>query len=339
MSHQQKVLVTGITGFLGAHTAIQLLAKGYNVVGSMRNLQRSSAIDAIIRAQVDAGDRLRYVTADLMRPDDWDLAVQGVDYVLHIASPFPASLPKHEDDLIIPAREGTLHVLRAAAKANVKRTVVTSSTGAVVYGNQKRGTFTEADWTNTANKRDTTPYFRSKTIAEKAAWRFIQQDTSGMELVTIQPGAILGPVLEKDYGTSADIVKKMLDGSIPAIPDIGFAMVDVRSVADLHLRAMESPVAAGQRFIAAGEFLNFTTISSILRAAYPERKIPKRTLPDFMVRLFALFDQKVRPVLLDLKAERKVDNSKAKKLLGWEPLSERQAVLDCAASLIDLKIV
>ncbi|MEL6355997.1 MAG: aldehyde reductase [Bacteroidota bacterium] len=338
MERKGKVLVTGITGFLASHIAVQLLDRGYSVVGSMRNLSRATSIGAVIQRHADT-KYLSFVEANLLQSEAWNAAVEGVDFVIHVASPFPQTLPKHEDDLIIPAKQGVLNVLKAAKKAGVKRVVLTSSTGAVAYGNRRQGTFTEADWTNVDNKKDTSPYFRSKTIAEKAAWDFIDREGEGLELTTILPGAILGPVLEEDVGTSAIIVKKMLDGSIPAVPNIGFAMVDVRSVAELHILAMESPAAAGERFIGAGEFYRFKEVGKVLKDVYPKRRIPQTVLPNFAVRLFYYVDKTLGPILLDLGAERKIDNTKARTMLGWEPIPVRQAILDCARSMIDLEIV
>ncbi|MEM9837499.1 MAG: aldehyde reductase, partial [Bacteroidota bacterium] len=323
---------------LGAHLAVKALQQGYHVVGSMRNLSRQASITKAI-GRLAPIDYLTCVEAELLDSSSWDAAVAGVDYVLHVASPFPTTLPKDENDLIRPAKEGVLNVLRAASAAGVKRVVLTSSTGAAAYGVKRQGTFTEADWTNVANKKDTSPYFRSKTIAEQAAWDFMEQDQSGMELSTVLPGAILGPLLENDPGTSAAIVMKLMDGSVPALPDIGFAMVDVRAVADLHLLAMTHPAAAGERFIGAGEFLKFKDVGAVLRKAYPGRKFPGFTLPHFAVRLFRFVDPTLGPILIDLGAERRVDNTKARKSLGWQPLPMEQAIRDCAQSMLDLGLV
>jgi dihydroflavonol-4-reductase len=251
-------------------------------------------------------------------------------------------LPKHEDDLILPAKKGTLNILEAAAKNGVTRVVLTSSSGAITYGREKSkrsATYTEKDWTDVTNKKDTTPYFRSKTIAEKAAWDFISADNSGLELSTICPGAILGPILEKDFGTSANIVIKTMDGSSPAIPKIGYDVVDVRSAADLHLRAMEMEEASGERFIGAAGYLSFKDVADILREKYPDRKIPKSQLPNFATRLISNFEKTLKPILIDLDVERKLDSSKARRLLNWQPISPKEAVLACAESLVELNIL
>lgn len=342
MEQKEKVLLTGITGFLGSHTAIQLLNKGYLVLGTLRNINRADEIKEVISEHTKNIDSLSFAEANLNDIDVWGSLMKDIDFVLHIASPFPRTLPKKEEELIEPAKNGTLNILKAASKNGIKRVVMTSSSGAIVYGkdkNQRSNTYNEEHWTNVNNKKDSTPYFRSKTIAEKAAWDFIKQDETGMELTTICPGAILGPVLEKDFGTSANIVIKTIDGSSPAIPKLGFDMVDVRSVADLHIRAMEMPEASGQRFVGSSGFLSFKEVADILRKKYPKKKIPKMVLPNFAVRLFSNFDQTLKPILIDLGVERKVDNSKAQKLLKWKPISNEEAVLSCAESVIKFGIV
>ncbi|WP_298546686.1 aldehyde reductase [uncultured Aquimarina sp.] len=337
----KKVLLTGVTGFLGSHTTIQLLNKGYEVIGTLRDMKRVDEIKEVIAKNTDNIDKLDFAEANLMDEHIWNDLASEVQNVIHIASPFPRELPKNENDLIAPAKNGTLNILKAASKHGLRRIVLTSSSGAIVYGKEKskrKGIFDENDWTNISNTKDSTPYFRSKTIAEKAAWDFIKNDTSGLELTTICPGAILGPILEKDFGTSANIVIKTMDGSSPAIPKIGFDMVDVRSVADLHIRAMEAPEAAGERFVCSAGFLTFEEVASILRKKYPHKKIPKFALPDFAVRLFSNIDKTIKPILIDLGTERKVNNNKAVKLLEWQPISAQEAVLACAESVIKLSL-
>ncbi|AXT50759.1 aldehyde reductase [Aquimarina sp. BL5] len=338
----KKVLLTGVTGFLGSHTAIQLLNKGYEVIGTLRNMKRANEIKQVIAKNTSNIDRLDLAEANLMDENIWSDLASEVQNIIHIASPFPRELPKNENDLIIPAKTGTLNILKAASIHGLRRVVLTSSSGAIVYGKEKskrKGIFDENDWTDITNIKDSTPYFRSKTIAEKAAWDFIENDKSGLELTTICPGAILGPILEKDFGTSANIVIKAMDGSSPAIPKIGFDMVDVRSVADLHIRAMEVPEAAGERFVGSAGFLTFEEVASIIRKKYPNKKVPKFSLPNFAVRLFSNLDKTIKPILIDLGAERRVNNNKAIKLLDWQPISTKEAVLACAESAIKLSLV
>lgn len=342
MKSKGKVLLTGVTGFLGSHTTIQLLGKGYEVIGTLRNMDRAPEIRAIIASHTENINNLNFAQADLLDKDIWKELTQGIDYVQHIASPFPRVLPKNEEELIEPARNGTLYVLEAAAANGVKRTVLTSSTGAIMYGKakgQQSGLYNESDWSDETNNKDITPYFKSKTIAEKAAWAFMEENPSSMELSTVCPGAILGPVLEKDFGTSANIIVKNLDGSIPAYPNIGFDSVDVRSVADLLIKAMETPEAAGERFIASSGYLAFGEVARILKEVYPKYRIPSFMLPNFMVRLFSNIDPSLKPILLDLGLERRMDHSKALRILKWEPIPVKEAVLSCAESLIKLGIV
>lgn len=342
MNQSQTVLLTGVTGFLGSHTTIQLLEKGYHVLGTLRNMNRADHIRQVIGRHTNRVDHLEFAEADLLDENVWRSLMQGIDFVQHIASPFPRELPDHEDELITPAKQGTLHVLQAAAEHGVRRVVLTSSIGAIIYGRDKgnrNGIYTETDWTDLSNKSDTTPYFRSKTIAERAAWKFMDQHEGELELATVCPGAILGPVLEKDFGTSANIVIKLLDGSTPALPNLGFDIVDVRSVADLQIRAMERPEGAGERFIGSAGFLKFKEIAEILRKEYPDKKIPSIQLPNFAVRLFSYIDKSLQPVLIDLGLERKVDSSKARKMLQWQPILHREAVVTCAESVMRLRVV
>jgi dihydroflavonol-4-reductase len=338
----KRVLLTGITGFLGSHTAIRLLEQGYNVVGTLRNADRTKLISEIIGKHTKNLTNLTFAEADLNDSATWIHLTKSIDYILHIASPFPRELPKHENDLILPAKSGTLSILKAASENNVKRVVITSSIAAVVYGktkNELRKIFDENDWTDESNNKDTTPYFRSKTIAEKEAWNFIEKNRSDLELTTVLPGAILGPVLESDFGTSANMVIKILDGSSPALPKIGFDVVDVRSVSDLLIRAMEMPQAANKRYIASSGYITFKEIALMLKQHYPDRKIPTSELPNFVIRLFSNFDASLKPVLIDLGIKRKIDISKAKNELNWQPLSIHEAVISCAQSIFDTGIV
>lgn len=336
----KRILLTGVTGFLGSHTTIQLLNKGYTVTGTLRDPSRADAMRKVIAAHTEHTDRLDFAALDLMDAQEkWEEQMQRADAVIHIASPFPTRLPKREEELIVPAREGTLRILRAAKEQGVPKVVLTSSTGAAVYGVSRHKQFTEKDWTDEGNYKDTTPYFRSKTIAEKAAWNYVQQTAGAPALVSILPGAILGPVLEQDFGTSANIVKKLMDGSIPALPSIKLAMVDVRSVAALHIAALESEAANGQRFMAANGLLGFKDVAVVLQEHFPDRKLPSKMLPDWLVRVFSLIDQETKPILLELGASRSVDARKAQEVLDWKPISLKQSITDCADSLLRLNLV
>lgn len=338
----KRVLLTGITGFLGSHTAIQLLEKGYEVVGTLRNADRKKSIRELIGKHTTSLGKLTFVEADLTDKDIWQQLTKNMDYVQHIASPFPRELPKNENDLIRPAKSGTLNILKAASENKVKRVVITSSAAAIVYGKTKSELakiFDENDWTDENNKKDSTPYFRSKTIAEKTAWDFLDKAHSDLEMTTVLPGAILGPVLESDFGTSANMVIKILDGSSPALPKIGFDIVDVRSVTDLLIKAMEMPQAANKRYIASSGYLTFKDVALILKQQYPNRKIPTSELPNFIVRLFSNFDASLKPILMDLGIKRKLEITKAKKELKWQPISVQEAVISCAKSIFEIGIV
>lgn len=342
MAHHKKVLLTGITGFVASHTAIQLLEKGYQVTGTLRDLKRADAIKTMIARHTSKTDNLSFAEADLRDPGIWQKLMDGMDYVQHIASPFPKVMPRDENDLIIPACEGNKNILSAAAAHGVKRVVITSSGAAINYGQppeRRRSVFDETDWTDVNRKDDLAPYYKSKALAEKVAWDFIKNDHSGLELAVVCPGLILGPLLEEDFNASSNVIIKMLDGSLPAVPQIGYEIVDVRSIASLLILAMEQPQAANQRYIGSAGFLTFSDMAKILKKAYPKMKIPSHKLPNFMVRILSLFDPTIKPVLLDLGTERKMDHSKAVNDLGWKPITAEEAVLSSAASILQLGIV
>ncbi len=337
----KNILLTGVTGFLGSHTTIELLNRGYQVRGTLRDQNKQHHIKEVIGKHSNKTENLSFYQIDLLDSyKDWKKAMESIDAIIHIASPFPTSLPKNEDDLIIPAKKGTLNILKAATELEIPKVIMTSSSGAVVYGNKKNATFSEKDWTNVQNKNDTTPYFRSKTIAEKEAWNFVKKTPGAPELVTILPGAILGPIIDKnDFGTSANLVKKMMDGSMPAMPKIGFETVDVRSVADAHIKALENPKANGNRYLCANGYLAFKDIADILRKEYPNKKIPSKELPNFLVKLFSVFDKDTKPILNDLNSRRLLDTSNILKELDWKPISLEQSVKDTAQSLLNLNFV
>jgi dihydroflavonol-4-reductase len=339
---QKKVLLTGISGFLGSNTAIQLLEKGYFVKGTLRDIKRSKELKEMISAHTRKIDNLSFAEAELSDEKVWIDLAGGMDYIQHIASPFPVRLPKSDDEVVIPAKAGILNLLKAASANNVRRVVITSSSSSVLHGKakgQESGTFDETVWANEKNTADTTAYYRSKIIAEKAAWDYIKQNKNSPELVTVLPGAMLGPVLENDFGNSANIIVKLLDGSLPAIPHLGFDISDVRSVAGLLILAMEKPEASGQRFLGTSGFLTMKDIADILREQYPYRKIPSGKLPIWITHVLSWFDKTMQPVLLDLGKERIADSSKARNLLGWEPINTDEAVRSCAKSLISMDIL
>ena len=342
MKSSKNVLLTGITGFVGSHTAIQLLEKGYHVTGTLRDMKKADAIKNVIAQHTSAIDNLSFAEADIQDAAIWKQLMAGMDYVQHIASPFPKIMPKDESDLIIPARNGNINILKAATDNNVKRVVITSAGAAITYGQPpelRSRIFDENDWSDENNNDDMTPYFKSKIIAEKAAWAFMKKNNPGMELSVVCPGFILGPLLKKDFNASTNAIIKMLDGSLPALPILGFDIVDVRSVASLLILAMELPQAANQRYIAAAGYLSMNQISAMLKKEYPKMKIPSKILPNWLVRIFSNFDATLKPILPDLGVERKLNNSKAIGHLGWKPIEPEEAVLSCAASILQLGIV
>lgn len=334
----ERVVVTGISGFLGSHLAIKLLQNGYAVRGTVRSLDKEAHVRTVIGRHADVS-HLEVVAADLLRHDDWTPVMQGVDYLHHVASPFPRTIPKNEQDIIQPAVEGSLCVLREALRAGVKKAVVTSSIAAVAYGKEgpyRWSTYDEETWTDLSIRKDTTTYIRSKTLAESAIWSFYDNECCGkeMEITTILPGAILGPVLEEDYGTSAAIVLKMLNGQMPLLPQFGFELVDVRDVADLHMRSMHSTACNGERVLATAGYQSMQDIANVLRLAFPDRKVPNRLLPNWLLGVFGLFDKEVKQALVEVKSKRQANSGKARNLLDWQPRSTKEAIITCADSLI-----
>jgi dihydroflavonol-4-reductase len=328
------VLVTGGSGFLGAWCAVELLRRGYAVRTTVRDLGREAEVRAAIGSQVEAGGRLEVLAADLRDDAGWKEAVGGCEYVLHVASPFPPAQPKDPDELIVPAREGTLRVLGASLEAGAKRVVVTSSVAAVsgVRGAGSR-TLTEDDWTD-PDKPGLSPYVRSKAIAERAAWDFVREAGEEKRLATINPGAIVGPLLSDDPSYSLQAIERLLKG-MPGVPRIGFSFVDVRDVADLHVKAMLAPEAGGERFIAVARFLWMAEVAEVLsRELGPAAaKVPKRSVPDLLVRAMGLFDPSVRSIVNQLGTEITYSSEKAERLLGWAPRPVEETIVDCARSV------
>ena len=337
-----SVLVTGGSGFIGSHAILQALAAGLDVRSSVRNLRREGELRALLRANGAHADApLRFFAADLTGDAGWAEAVAGCDYVLHIASPFPAGIPKHEDELIVPARDGALRVLRAARDAGVKRVVLTSSFAAIGYGHpEQRAPFDETTWTNL--DVSVAAYTKSKTLAERAAWDFIAREGGGLELSVVNPVGVFGPVLGADYATSIQLVQRLMTGSMPGCPRLRFGVVDVRDVVDLHLRAMADPAANGERFLAvAGDFLRVQEMARVLRTRLGDaaRKVPTRELPDWLVKLVAMFDPTVRQIVPDLGKYKNATSAKAQRLLGWAPRSNDDALVATAESLLRLGLL
>ena len=333
------VLVTGGSGFVGSHAVAELLKQGYSVRATVRNPSRNQDVLAMVRAaEVLDTSRLSLFTADLEKDAGWAEAIADCDFVLHVASPFPGKEPEDENDLIRPAKEGALRVLRFARDARVKRVVMTSSFAAIGYGHPQRKTpFTEEDWTNV--NVPLPAYIKSKAVAERAAWDFAHSEGQDLELSVINPTGIFGPVLGKDFSSSIGIIKGMLDGKMPGCPRIYFGVVDVRDVVDLHLRAMTNPAAAGERFIAvAGKPMSMFEVATVIREHLGSNaaKVPTRQLPDWLVRMMALFSSSAKRMAGDLGNIRAASNEKAKQVLGWSPRSSEVAVVASAESLLEL---
>jgi nucleoside-diphosphate-sugar epimerase len=325
-----KVLVTGGSGFIGAHCILQLLAAGHEVRTTVRNLKRAPEVLDMLKTGGWTGpaEAVSFFAADLEVDAGWPEAVAGCDYVLHVASPFPASLPKHEDELIRPARD-----------AKVKRVVLTSSYAAIGYGHPAQTRpFDETDWTDLSHG-GVAPYQTAKTLAERAAWDFIANEGGGLELATVNPVGVFGPVLGPDYSTSILLVRRLIDGSVPGL---SIGLVDVRDVADLHLRAMTDPAAKGERFLAvAGHAMAAIDVGKVLKAhlGAAAARVPTRQLPDWAIRLVAVFDPEVRQIVPELGKTQESSNEKARRLLGWAPRSNEEAIVATAESLIALGLL
>lgn len=337
------VLVTGGSGFIGVHTILRLLADGHAVRTTVRNPNRSKDAIAMLReGGALAPDQVGFVIADLLRDDGWREAVAGCDYVLHVASPLGAHVPEDENELIVPAREGTLRVLRAARDAAVKRVVVTSSFAAIGYGHPPQtAPFDETVWSNLEGE-DVQAYPKSKTLAERAAWDFIAREGNGLELAVVNPTVVFGPALGADFSESIGIIKALLDGAMPAVPRIHFGLVDVRDVADLHLRAMTSPKARGERFLAvAGETMSILGVARVLRAKLGSkaRRVPRFQAPDWLMRFAARRNPMAGAALPLLGKVRRSTSAKAQHVLGWRPRGNEEMIVATAESLIRLGLV
>ncbi len=335
-------MITGASGFLGSHMVVEGLKRGYKVVGTIRNKDKEAEVVSTLKPYVSEHqlNNLQFSYCDLTIAEGWSKAMEGCEAIIHVASPFNLELPKHEDDLIIPARNGVKHVFEAALQNNIHRIVQTSSIVSIMYGHENGKTnFDETNWTD-INGPMVSPYTKSKTLAEKLVWEFVQNNPQ-LKVTTINPGFILGPILGKDPGTSAAVVLKMMKGEYPGVPQLGFPTVDVRDVVDLHFKALESETAIGQRYAAVSESIWFKEIAQFVLDAQPSynKKVKAKELPNWFMKIFALFEKSTKMIIPELGFKAIVSNEKAKKQLGFAPRSAKEAVMATANALVEMKMV
>lgn len=332
------VLITGVSGFIARHCAVEMLSAGYRVRGTLRSLGRADEVRESLARHAEVS-RLEFVEADLGADGGWDEAVAGCHGVLHLASPFPSRQPRDEQELIRPAVEGTLRVMRAAARAGVPRFVQTSSTVAVIYGHghERTEAFTEADWTRVESPH-VTGYARSKTLAERAAREFMAREQPAMHYSSVNPGLVFGPVLDRDIGTSAEVVQAFLKGKYPGTPRLSMPVVDVRDVARMHRLVLEKDVPSGGRYLGVADCVWLIDVAQALRASLGEaaRKAPSRVLPDWVVKLVSLVDPMARQAVADLGKSVRVDNSATRQALGMSFIPGTEAAVAMGRSLVDL---
>jgi nucleoside-diphosphate-sugar epimerase len=334
----QLVLVTGGTGFVGVHCILQLLQQGYRVRTTVRSINRKQEVlDMLREGGITNFDQLDFAETDLLKDDNWNTAMAGCTYVLHVASPIYLKLPEHEDEMIRPAVDGTLRVLKAARDAGVKRVVMTSNFGAVGYSHKDKTTLiTEESWTD-PNEKGLSAYNKSKVLAERAAWDFMKKEGDSLELAVINPMGIFGPSLSAVLSSGFGLLQRVITGEMKALPNISLGIVDVRDVADLHLRAMINTAAKGQRFLAlAGGTMTLVEIAKLLKQKMPAitTKTSTKSLPDWLLKIVALFSKQARAILPLVSIYREASNKKAKQLLGWQPRSNEEAILATADSMV-----
>jgi dihydroflavonol-4-reductase len=338
----KNIFISGASGFIGTHIVIEGLKRGYTITGTTRSMHKEGVLREIVSAHLgeEALSRLIIYYCDLNSPDGWADAMKGCDAILHVASPFPMGLPKHEDDLILPARNGVKHVFEAALKNNIHRIVQTSSIAAIMYGHEPGKTnFTEEDFTN-INGAMISPYTKSKALAEQDVWKYAKQHPE-LKVSVINPGFVLGPLLNKEIGTSADVVLKLMKGEFPGVPKLGFPIVDVRDVAAAHYNALENENSIGHRYAAVAESLWFKELAQAILDAYPtyNKKVKAKELPNWFLKIFSLFDKPTRMIIDELGFCAVISNQKMKTDLKINPISSKDAIQATATSLVELKLV
>lgn len=338
----QRVVLTGASGFIAKHIALKLLQEGYHVHATIRSMKRADEVRDAVRPHLDDAsvidNHLTFGELDLTKDEGWSEALEGADVLMHTASPFPLVQPKDEDEVIRPAVDGTLRALKAAKAAGVKRVVLTSSMASIMEKDTPdNGTaYTPADWSDVNSVR-INAYSKSKTLAEKAAWDFVEQEAPDMQLTAINPGLVLGPALDAHYGTSLSLVERVLNSKDPMLPNFGLPGVDVRDVADMHVNAISNADTVGKRLIASAGFLWFPQMAGIVAKAYPDRKIVTRRAPNIVIRLLGLFDKEIKTVVPNLDVHRNIDNSETKSVLSMVFRPVEEAVGAAAQSIIELK--
>ncbi|MFL2504232.1 MAG: NAD-dependent epimerase/dehydratase family protein [Candidatus Azotimanducaceae bacterium] len=329
----KSVFVTGASGFIASHCIIDLLKNNYRIVGTIRDVSREKTLRSIISGAGLDNKQIEFKKADLREPDEISSAIRGCDAVFHIASPVPIIQPKNREDIIETAKQGTLNVLKAARNNSVERVVLTSSVATLFDKTDNKSLYTPRDWANPEAKR-TSPYSQSKILAEQAAWKYGIEES--INLTTIHPSLVLGPCLERDYGSSLEAIVKILNKELPLIPNFGFEIVDVRDVARLHRLALEDDSSIGKRLIASTEFLWFSEIAANLKKKYPDRKIPTRAMPNWLAKLISLFIPELREILLSLGRKVRFSNKESIRL-GWQPMNIDKTIFDTAESLLKME--
>ena len=339
----KKIFVSGISGFIGTHITIEGIKRGYQITGTTRNQQKEDEVKRTIAKVLgeESLNFLKVVHCDLNSPDNWQEAMKGCDAILHVASPFPLGIPKQEDDVIMPARNGVKHVMDAALANNISRVVQTSSIAAIIYGHEKgKINFDERDFTNLTSGNLVSAYAKSKSLAEQDMWLYAKENPN-LKITVMNPGFVLGPILNKEIGTSADVIVKMMKGEFPGTPKMGFPIIDVRDVAKAHFNALENEVSIGQRYAIVNESLWMKEVALAVLEACPEykNKLKPRELPNWLVKIASLFDKTIRMVKDELGLLYDVNNEKMKKDLNITPIPSKEAIKATAKSLIELNLV
>lgn len=337
----KKVLITGASGYIGKHIVLTLLQDGYDVRASVRDISKGeevrSAVSAHLDSNVDINSRLEFVELDLEKDSGWDSALLGIDVLMHTASPFPIANPKNEDDVIVPAVQGTLRALKAAHKSGVKRVILTSSVAAIYGTNLPAGksAFDESIFTDVNHPVGKQTYTKSKTLAESAAWEFVKVNAPEIQLTTINPVLVLGAPLDHKFGSSVSIIERLLAGKDPMLPDLTFSIVNVKDVARMHVEAISNHATISQRIIASSSSASFVQMAKVLQKAFPNRKFKTLQAPNFVIRILGLFDGDIKAILPMIGDKTPVDSSKAKKLFGIQFISTEETIIETAKFLLN----